>query len=168
MKNKILILTICITMIFSFTSCSSNEQNTNNNNEIENLETKNSTSTTEENMNQEIILNMNGTEVRATLNDNTIANEFVKLLPYNVTVSRAADDLCGSVSEQLTSVASENSDGWKIGEIGWFGGWFTILLDNQENFSSMSVPIIGTINPEDLSFVQSLTGRIEIKITLAE
>jgi hypothetical protein len=115
-----------------------------------------------------IILNMNGTDVHATLNNTVIAKEFKKLLPYSVTVSRATDDLCGSVSEQLNSDNSENSQGWKIGEIGWFGGWFTILVDHEENFRNMSVPIIGYIDEEDIAFVQSLTGQVEIEVRLAE
>ncbi|MCH5345419.1 MAG: hypothetical protein J1E64_15470, partial [Acetatifactor sp.] len=44
-----------------------------------------------------IILNMNGTDIHARLYDNTAAEAFLDLLPYTVTVSRATDDLCGSV-----------------------------------------------------------------------
>lgn len=115
-----------------------------------------------------IILTMNGTDVHGTLNDTLIAQEFAELLPYSVAVSRAADDLCGGVRESLESDPTENFDGWKIGQIGWFGGWFTILVDNEENFADMSVPIIGAVDEEDLAFVQSMTGRVEIEIRLAE
>ena len=115
-----------------------------------------------------IIMDMNGTEVHATLNDTVTAQEFMKLLPYEVTVSRAADDLCGSVSEELDSDAGENSDGWKLGEIGWFGGWFTILVDNEAAFANHSVMIIGTVDEADLPYVQSLTGQVDISIRLAE
>ena len=40
-----------------------------------------------------IILNMNGTNIHARLYDNTAADAFLDLLPYTVTVSRAADAL---------------------------------------------------------------------------
>ena len=48
-----------------------------------------------------IILNMNGTDIHARLYDNTAAGAFLDLLPYTVTVSRATEDLCGSVSGEL-------------------------------------------------------------------
>ncbi|WP_321372544.1 cyclophilin-like fold protein [uncultured Draconibacterium sp.] len=54
-----------------------------------------------------VILEMNGTEIKATLNNTLTAREFIKLLPYSVTVTRAADDLCGSVSEKLETDRSE-------------------------------------------------------------
>lgn len=115
-----------------------------------------------------VILEMNGTEVKATLNDTELAKAFLELLPYQVTVSRAADDLCGSVSEELPSNENEVRQGWKTGEIGWFGGWFTILCDHEEQFASGSFPIIGKVDPDDLAFVTSLTGRVEITVCLPE
>lgn len=115
-----------------------------------------------------IILEMNGDEIHGTLNDTLIASEFKKLLPYNVTVSRAQDDLCGSVREKLASDKSENKKGWKIGEIGWFAGWFTILVDSEEKFANMSPEIVGKIDDEYISKVASYTGRVEINIRLAE
>lgn len=66
----------------------------------------------------DIILNMNGTNIHAGLYDNTAADAFLDLLPYTVTVPRAADDLCGSVSEQLPHDPAEDQDTWVIGEIG--------------------------------------------------
>lgn len=50
---------------------------------------------------------MNGTEVKAILNNTLTAKEFIKLLPYKVTVSQTANDLCGSVSEKLETDRSE-------------------------------------------------------------
>ena len=115
-----------------------------------------------------IILNMNGTDVKAELYDNMAANAFKDMLPYTVTVSRAADDLCGSVSEDLSHNPSEDQDTWSIGEIGWFDGWFTILCDNEEGMPKRTRTIIGKIHDEDISFMQSLTGRVEITVRLAD
>ena len=92
-----------------------------------------------------IILNMNGTNIHARLYDNTAADAFLELLPYTVTVSRAADDLCGSVPEQLPHDPAEDQDTWVIGEIGWFDGWFTILCDNEEGMPTRTRTIIGKI-----------------------
>ncbi len=112
-----------------------------------------------------VVMVMNGTEVKATLNNTLTAREFAKLLPYSVTVSRATDDLCGSVGESLPSDPSEGQNSWKIGEIGWFGGWFTILVDHEERFYQMpGVMIIGRISDEDLSKVTGLTGRVDITV----
>ena len=115
-----------------------------------------------------IILNMNSTDIHARLHDNAAANAFLELLPYTVTVSRAADDLCGSVSEQLPHDPAEDQDTWSIGEIGWFDGWFTILCDNEEGMPKRTRTIIGKIDEEDIPVMQALTGRVEIKITLDE
>ena len=115
-----------------------------------------------------IILNMNGTDVKADLYDNKAANAFKEMLPYTVTVSRAADDLCGSVSEILPSDPSEDQDTWSIGEIGWFDGWFTILCDNEEGMPKRTRTIIGKIHDEDIPFVQSLTGSVKITARLAD
>ena len=112
-----------------------------------------------------VILEMNGKEIKAVLNDTLTAREFAKLLPYSVTVSRAADDLCGSVSEDLPFDKSEGRKSWKIGEIGWFGGWFTILVDHEEKFSNMpGVMIIGRIDDEYIETVKAFKGRVEITV----
>ena len=119
--------------------------------------------------NTPVILDMNGKEVNATLNNTLTAREFIKILPYSVTVSRAADDLCGSVSEKLPEDRSEGKKSWKIGEIGWFGGWFTILVDHEEKFSNMpGVMIIGKIDDEDIDSVKAFTGRVDITVRKAE
>ena len=115
-----------------------------------------------------IILNMNGTDIHARLYDNTAANAFLDLLPYAVTVSRAADDLCGTVSGQLPYDPAEDQDTWTIGEIGWFDGWFTILCDNEEGIPKRTRTIIGKIDDEDIPAMQALTGSVEIKVTLDE
>ena len=115
-----------------------------------------------------IILNMNGTDIHAKLYDNAAANAFWNMLPYTVTVSRAADDLCGSVSEHLEHDPAEDQDTWSIGEIGWFDGWFTILCDNEEGMSKRTRTIIGKVDEEDIPVMQSFTGSVKITITLDE
>ena len=115
-----------------------------------------------------IILNMNGTDIHARLYENTAADAFLDLLPYTVTVSRAAYDLCGTVPEQLPHDPAEDQDTWAIGEIGWFDGWFTILCDNEDGMPNRTRTIIGKIDDEDIPAVQALTGSVEIKITLDE
>jgi len=116
-----------------------------------------------------ILMEMNGTVVKATLNDTRTAKEFLKLLPYSVTVSRAADDLCGTVREKLPSNSSEGKREWKLGEIGWFGGWFTILVDHEEKFANMpGIMIIGKVDEEYLGFIKGLSGTVKIQIRSAE
>lgn len=117
----------------------------------------------------QLILIMNGVEVKATLYDTVAAKEFMKLLPYSVTVTRAPDDLCGSVSEELLSDPDEARNDWKLGEIAWFGGWFTILVDHEEKFSNMpGIQIIGKINEEYMDIVTAFSGRVDITVKLAD
>ena len=116
-----------------------------------------------------IILEMNDKEIKAELNNTVTAKEFMELLPYKVTVSRAQDDLCGSVREELASKKSEKRNSWKIGEIGWFEGWFTILVDNEKKFSHMpNINIIGKIDRSDMDTVKSFKGTVKITVRLAE
>ena len=116
----------------------------------------------------DIILNMNGTDIHARLYDNTAAEAFLDLLPYTVTVSRATDDLCGSVSGELEHDPTEDQGTWSIGEIGWFDGWFTIMCDNEEGMPKRTRTIIGKVDDEDIPVMQSFTGRVEITVTLDE
>ena len=115
-----------------------------------------------------IILNMNDMDIHARLYDNAAADAFLNLLPYTITVSRAADDLCGSVSEQLEHDPAEDQDTWAIGEIGWFDGWFTILCDNEEGMPKRTRTIIGKVDEEDIPVMQSFTGSVKITAALDE
>ncbi len=114
-----------------------------------------------------IIMDMNGVEVKAHLNETLTAQEFTALLPYSVTVSRASDDLCGTVTEDLQSDPQEGKHGWEIGEIGWFGGWFTILVDHEENFADMDgIMVIGKVDDEYLDIIADFRGQVDITVTL--
>lgn len=115
-----------------------------------------------------VIIDVNGTMIKASLYDNRAARSFMKLLPYSVTVSRAADDLCGSVPELLDVDPSEDSNTWKIGEIGWFDGWFTILCDNEDGMRKRTRTLIGKIRDEDIAFLRSIAGTVTLKISLED
>ena len=170
-KNLFYILIYCIVcMLFTLTACSGgNTPSGNNSTETPPEQTSSiDTSKPEAVGDAVIILNMNGTDVRAKLYDNTAARSFKEMLPFSVTVSRATDDLCGSVSEEITTNSEEDLYTWKIGEIGWFDGWFTILCDNEEGMPKRSRTIIGKIIDDDIAFVQSLDGTVNITITLEE
>ncbi len=114
-----------------------------------------------------VILTMNGTPIRASINDTATGRAFLDMLPWSTTVSRAPDDLCGSVSEALPADSAEEQLGWHIGEIGWFDGWFTILVDNEEAFADGYRMIIGKVDEADIPTVQAMTGRIEIAVEKA-
>ena len=115
-----------------------------------------------------ITLNMNGTPIHAKLYDNSAAKAFLELLPYTVTVSRATDDLCGTVSGDLAHDPAEDQDTWAIGEIGWFDGWFTILCDNEAGMPHRTRTIIGKVDEADIPTMQALRGSVKIEITLDE
>lgn len=163
--KRAIILVLSFLFVFCCTACDENNGKYNVPSVIEpSVEsTENSEKFSSENT--VIILNMNGTNVRAHLYDNTAARSFQKLLPFSITVTRATDDLCGSVSQELATNPEEDSDTWEIGEIGWFDGWFTILCDNEEGMRKRSRTIIGKIDDDDIPFVQSLEGTVDITIT---
>ncbi len=119
-------------------------------------------------MDTKVILDMNGVEIKATLNQTESAQALVKKLPYKIGVSRATDDICGVAVGTLPENKDETVNTWKLGEIGWFGGWFTILLDHEEKFTKMpDIMIIGKIDDEDLSKAKALSGSINLTIRKA-
>ena len=109
---------------------------------------------------------MNDTVVYALINDTETGKAFLELLPFHVTGYRAAIDICCSVSQQLPHNSDEDEE-WNIGEIGWFGGWFTILCDNEEQFRGQVRAIIGKFEDEYINTVTSLSGNIDITVELA-
>ena len=90
-------------------------------------------------------------------------------MPYSISVNRAPEDLCGAASEVLPTDAAEGRTEWELGEIGWSGGWFTILCDNEEQFAHRpGIPIIGKISDADMAYVSSLKGTVDITVVLDE
>jgi hypothetical protein len=121
-----------------------------------------------DNIETALVMSVNGIDVHVTLNNTVVANEFKRLIPYTVTVSRASSELRASIDVKLTIDPSENHQGWKLGEIGWFGGRIAILLDNEDKYTNISIPIIGSINKEDLGFVRSIKGSVEALFRLRD
>ncbi|MGD1819035.1 MAG: cyclophilin-like fold protein [Pleomorphochaeta sp.] len=166
MKKRILISITTLFFVILAISCTSE----NTNKQVEIQETHQEKTIMENNQKTTpIILEMNGKIIHGTLNDTQSAQAFKELLPFSVTVSRAADDLCGSVSEDLPFDPTEGKKEWKIGEIGWFGGWFTILVDHEEQFKNMpNISIIGSIDKSDIETVKAFKNRIDIIIKIAK
>lgn len=69
----------------------------------------------------------------------------------------------------MPSDPAEGKNSWKVGEIGWFGGWFTILVDHEEKFTNMpGIMVIGQVEPDYLDTVAALRGRVDITVKLAD
>lgn len=110
---------------------------------------------------------INGAEYTGIIPDTVCGRAFSEMLPFEVSGNRATDDVCCSVSGDIEYDESEN-ESWNIGDFGWFGGWFTLLCDHEDNFSSMMVPVVCSLSEKDISAVTALTGSLSIQIEAEE
>ena len=114
-----------------------------------------------------ITLTTGTTVIPATLNNTLTAQRFKDQLPFTITLQRYSDDYCGTAAP-LPSDEAEQQAGWKNGDIGHFGGWFTILFDGQEHsHSHTEVMIIGRVDDGYLDTVRTLGSSITVTVALA-
>lgn len=105
-------------------------------------------------------------EIPAVLNNTLVAQEFVKGLPFTVTVSKSTFDFCGS-ADTLPSDPDEHQIGWKNGDIGYSRGWFALFHSGEEQSSSYTNEmIIGHIDDAYIETLRSMKGSLEITVKL--
>lgn len=143
----------------SYSSTNNDLLNIEDSKEIKSINNSNNTQGTR------VKVTMNNMVTYAIINNTVTAQSFLELLPFHITGYRSKDDICCSVDENLPNNPSEDEI-WNIGEIGWFGGWFTILCDNEEQFTERNRTIIGKFEDEYIDKVTSLKGDIQITIEL--
>jgi len=114
-----------------------------------------------------ITLRVGNTVIPATLNNTITAQCFKETLPFSITLNRYEVDYCASAAPLKTD-ESDRQSGWTNGDIGHFGGWFTILFDGEEKSKETSgVVIIGRIDDGHLDTVRSLGHPVRITVDLA-
>jgi len=114
-----------------------------------------------------IILKVDTTLIPATLNKTLTARRFREKLPFTIALQRYESDYCSS-APPLETDDTERQFGWKNGDIGYFGGWFTILFGGQESSKNTSgVLIIGRVDEGHLDAVRGLGRSITVTIDLA-
>ncbi len=95
------------------------------------------------------VITINGKEYGMTITDTVVGRAFAQKLEaeggYEITGSRAADDICCSESESLETDTSENMS-WECGGVAWFDGWFTIWV--SEAPSGRNRPVVAQIDTE--------------------
>jgi len=110
---------------------------------------------------------INDAEYTGSIPDTVCGRAFAEKLPFELNGSRAADDVCCSVSGDIDHEESENEP-WSLGDFGWFGGWFTLLCDHEDKFNSMSVPVVCKINESDIPAATAVSGSVTIRIEAAD
>lgn len=103
-----------------------------------------------------------------TITDTTIGRAFTKKLQdeggYNITGSRAEDDICRRESVALETDPSEKIP-WVCGGIARTGTWFTVWV--SEEAAGRDMPVIAQIDEEHLKELQAVSGSMEIEMCLA-
>lgn len=118
-------------------------------------------------METKIIIEIAGQKIPATLNNTKTAREFAKLLPFQCHATHYEFDFCAVADKNLPTEASEQTKGWKNGDIGYGGGWFSVLVDGEEQSQSYQMMIIGHIDEDYLDTARHIQGSVEIKVCLA-
>ncbi|MEV7391991.1 cyclophilin-like fold protein [Streptomyces sp. NPDC091215] len=114
-----------------------------------------------------ITLTAGNTVIPAALNGTLTARRFKDELPFTITLQRYSDDYRATAAP-LETDESQQQSGWKNGDIGYFGGWFTILFDGQEHSRNHTgVMIIGRVADGYLDTVRGLDGTITVTVALA-
>lgn len=118
-----------------------------------------------------VTLTIGDTVIPATLNNDSVAaRDLISRLPYTIPLYKYPDDYCAVMQEPLQYDNSERHRGWLAGDIDFVlpARWF-VLLFNQNGLETTSTWHInlGTIDG-DISKLEDLPNRIEVKIELAE
>lgn len=185
MKRRIIILLVSAFICLTFSGCAASQTNDDSTEDTSGQystepgtsgETNHNSTTGKENTMEDKKLSSNGTRVKVTMNDTvvyavinntTTGRAFLEKLPFMVSGYRSPVDICCSVSDELPNDPSENQ-AWHIGEIGWFGGWFTILCENEEQFSNPNFSIIGKFEDAYMETVTTMKGNIDFIVELAD
>ncbi len=111
-----------------------------------------------------VVLTIGTVKIPAHLNTTVTAQRLVERLPYTVRAQRFADDYCGT-AEPLETDPSELQAGWKDGDIGYGGGYFSILLQGQEHSQSYTdMMIVGHIDDTCLAVVRELPASVTVTV----
>lgn len=111
-----------------------------------------------------VMLTVGSTKIPATLNDTRTAQGFLQKLPFTISLQRYEVDYCAPTAP-LDTDQKETQHGWSNGDIGLFGGWFTLLFDGEE--SSVNTPgvmVIGHIDQPHLDQVKQLGDAITLTV----
>ena len=119
-------------------------------------------------MSTPVMLMVNERVIPAVMNDTHAARDFMKRLPFHITMHRYSVDYCGTAASGEFDPA-ETQNGWKNGDISLAGGWFALLFDGEEASQSYNgMMIIGHIDERDLPAVRNLSDTIRLTVALAE
>ncbi len=111
-----------------------------------------------------ITITAGDTIIPATLNDTVAAKDFLTRLPFHVDGFRSEVDYCCTATSGKYD-PKETQDGWKNGDIGLAGGWFSVLFDGEESSSSYKdMMIIGHVDQKDLYLVEQLPNQVHFVV----
>ncbi|HAV1777330.1 TPA: hypothetical protein JG922_000465 [Enterobacter hormaechei subsp. steigerwaltii] len=101
---------------------------------------------------------------QAYLNSSLTAKSFMRKLPLTFSMTRYEHDFCGEASS-LPTEPEDLHPGWKNGDIGYGGGWFSLLLSGEEISSAyQDMMIIGKLDDNALERLRVLSGSITVMI----
>lgn len=117
-----------------------------------------------------VILDINGEEIEAVLNNSTASKALLEKLPLEITLGRGSSDYCG-IFEELPFNDDERQDGWFKGDISFDpnGNWFVIFFGGDNNRPGATEVTLGQLaDTAALDKVKSFGPEITVKITLKE
>lgn len=115
-------------------------------------------------MGKKIIIKSAGKTIHAELKDTRSAENFAAKFPFHTSGYNSGVDYC-CAADTSSSFAEDEQIGWKNGDIGFGGGWFSILFAGQEQSSAFTdMVIVAHVDEEDLEIVRTLPKEADFTV----
>lgn len=107
-------------------------------------------------MDRKIIIKSDGKEIHASLKNTKSAEKFAALFPYHASGYDSGIDYCCAADTEH-NFEEDVQTGWKNGDVGFGGGWFSILYAGEEQSSAYTdMVIVAHVDESDLKLVKQL------------
>ena len=114
-----------------------------------------------------LVIRSGAVTVKAKMNGSVAARDFMNRLPMTVTGEDSGVDYCCELEDGAID-ETELQDGWRIGDINAYGGWFAILYGGEEQSASYRQMIIAHLDEADNRRIQTLPKEAVFELSLEE
>lgn len=112
-----------------------------------------------------ILIDIENTQIKATLNETKAAKDFISRLPLTLKMSKSDIDFSCNYSSGNYTV-DEMKKGWCNGDIIWGGGFLSIMFRAEKDSLGYNLMIIGSVEKEELQKLRELSNEVEITFKL--
>lgn len=115
-------------------------------------------------MERRIIIRSDNKDIHATLKDTKSAEKFATLFPFHTSGYDSGIDYC-CAADTGHNLEEDVQTGWKNGDVGFGGDWFSILYAGEEQSSAYTdMVIIAHVDEADLKLVKQLPQNVDFVV----